>query len=176
MKTIGKSMMMVLIVAVIATFTSCTKDPFYLVNPDDNVLVHNNGHYDMECRFAPPFHDNFDIVAYSTSTFLGSPVMGFRFYNIPYEMLDKEIDLAKSSDLTLAFDFCNNVHWFTSPEKVCGYTGASYEDDYTEYRDESPFKSGTMTLTEDEKGITFILRGVLKNGESFRMKLFAPAE
>ena len=174
MKTTKLTIWMAFVVAIMATFTSCNKDPLYLFDPEENVLVDNGYPYEMDCRFSAPFHDNFDIVAYSKLTFLGSPLQGFRFYHIPYEMLDREIDLTKTSDLTLSFDFCDDVHWFTSPEKVCGYIGASYDN--VQYLDESPFKSGTMKLTEDEKGITFTLHGVLKNGNTLRMKLFAPVK
>lgn len=176
MKTIAKSLFTLLFVASMATLTSCSKDPLYLIDPEDNVLVHNLTSYEMECRFSPPFHDNFDIDAVSKLTFIGSPLMSFHFHNIPYDMLGKTIYLTEKSEFTLNFNISYHVEWFSSPEGVCGTIG---DDDYehsTSYPDESPFKSGTMCLTEDETGITFVLRGILKNGDTFRMKLFAPVE
>jgi predicted small lipoprotein YifL len=175
MKTIIKSLFILLVAATLATLASCVKDPLYPIDPDDNVLVHNSASYEMDCRFSPPFHDQYNIDAVSVLTFIGSPLMSFHFHNIPYEMLGQTIDLTEKSEYTLAFNISYHVNWFSSPEGVCGTIGEDYENS-TSYPDESPFRSGTMTLTEDETGITFVLRGVLKNGDTFRMKLFAPVE
>lgn len=165
---------MLLVVAFATTLASCEKDPISPVDPDNNVLLYNTGHYNMDCRFSPPFHDNFDIDAVSEESFFG-PLISFHFNNIPYEMLGKTIDLTKKSEFTLSFKVSYHVEWFASPEGVYGTIGEDYEHS-TEYPDESPFKSGTMTLTEDATGITFVLDGKLKNGDSIRMKLFAPVE
>ena len=97
----------------------------------------------------------------------------FGFTVSPYEVLGKTIDLTEKSDIPLHFDFGSRVEWFASPDKVYGKIGGNTNADYP---DESPFERGTMKLTEDETGITFVLRGVLKNGDTFRMKLFAPVE
>ncbi len=174
MKAIAKSLLMLLIVTSMATLTSCTKDPLYPTEPENNVLVHNGTSYEMDSRFSPPFQDNFDIDAVSKETFFG-PLISFHFHNIPYEMLGKTIDLTEKSELTLNFNISYHVEWFSSPEGVCGTIGDDYEHS-TSYPDSSPFKSGTMCLTEDETGITFVLHGILKSGDTFQMKLFAPVE
>lgn len=172
MKTTLKILLLLL---VSATFCSCTKDAEYIqrLDPGDNGLVFNNSHSAMIVKFAPPFEDGYTVRAVSEKEFFG-PLWTFYFPNIPYEMLGRTIDLTEKSDLTLSFDFYNQVEWSASPEGVSGVVYNSLQDK-VEYTDESPFESGKMLLTEDETGITFVLRGVLKNGKLIRMRLFAPA-
>lgn len=174
MKTTLKTCFLLL---VLATLGSCVKDPEYLrhIRVDENELLFNNSRFAMDVRFAPPFYDNYSIKAVSKSEFFG-PLVSFKFMNIPYEMLGKTIDLTEKSDLSLSFELTRKVEWTSSPEGVSGVIYDLVNDKKIEYSDESPFESGKMLLTEDETGITFVLWGVLKNGNPVRMKLFAPAE
>lgn len=165
MKTIAKSLFLLLLVA---SFTACRKDPLYLLDPDDNVLVYGVHKQEMYIDYAD-FEDYFNIAAESKGGFI-TPTYIFHFTNIPYEVMGQTIDLAKKSDYTLSFEFLNKVEWFTSPEKVCGVIHDSSEGD-TEYPDKSPFSSGWMKFTEDDEGLTFTLHGVLRNGYTIRMKL-----
>ncbi len=145
------------------------------LDPGTNNLYFINSHVAMTCQFEPPFEDHYSIVAKSGGLF-GSTYI-FRFEDIPYEMLDRVIDLTEKSDLTLHFEFQNRLEWNASPDGVSGSFTEAGTHIKTEYPpDESPFESGKMYLTEDENGITFILRGVLHNGKPIRMELFAPAE
>lgn len=170
MKTIAKSLFL-LIVAV--SFSSCKKDPLYLFDPENNVLVYGTYTQEMNVDY-DAYEDYFNIAAESKGGFI-TPSYVFRFRNIPYEVIGQTIDLDKTSDFTLSFKFLNKVEWFTSPEKVCGVIH-DYSEGTTEYPDNSPFSSGWMKFTEDEEGLTFNFHGVLRNGRTIRMKLFAPAE
>ena len=114
----------------------------------------------------------FDIDAESKEGFFGATYV-FRFRHIPYEVMGKTIELDKTSEFTLSFEILRHVQWFTSPERVCGVI---LEDETTEYKDKSPFKNGQMRFTEDETGLTFTLRGELRNGRTIRMKLVVPTE
>ena len=173
MKTTLKIMMLLL---VSATLGSCVKDADDMqhLDPGTNNLYFINSHVAMTCQFEPPFEDHYSIVAKSGGLF-GSTYI-FRFEDIPYEMLDRVIDLTEKSDLTLHFEFQNRLEWNASPDGVSGSFTESGTQIQTEYPNESPFESGKIYLTEDENGITFILRGVLHNGKPIRMELFAPAE
>lgn len=170
MKTIAKSLFLMLLVA---SFTACQKDPLYLIDPDDNVLVYGTNTQDMIVDY-DDCESYFNLAAESKGGFFG-PYFTFRFRKIPYEVMGQTIDLDKTSDFTLSFEFLNKVEWFTSPEKVCGVIHDSSEGD-TEYLDESPFSSGWMKFTEDNEGLIFTLHGVLRNGYTVRMKLVCPAE
>ena len=173
MKTTLKIM---LLLFVSATLGSCVKDAdnMQYLDPGTNNLYFINSHVAMTCQFEPPFEDHYSIVAKSGGLF-GSTYI-FRFEDIPYEMLGRVVDLTEKSDLTLHFEFHNRLEWNASPDGVSGYFTEAGTHIKTEYPDESPFESGKMYLTEDENGITFILRGVLQNGKPIRMELFAPAE
>ena len=173
MKTTLKIMMLLL---VSATLGSCMKDAddMQYLDPGTNKLYFINSHVTMTCHFEPPFEDHYSIVANSGGLF-GSTYT-FRFEDIPYEMLGRVVDLTEKSDLTLHFEFQNRLEWNASPDGVSGSFTEAGTQIKTEYPDESPFESGKMYLTEDENGITFILRGVLQNGKPIRMELFAPAE
>jgi hypothetical protein len=173
MKTTLKIMMLLL---VSATLGSCVKDAddMQYLDPGTNKLYFINSHVTMTCHFEPPFEDHYSVVANSGGLF-GSTYT-FRFEDIPYEMLGRVVDLTEKSDLTLHFEFQNRLEWSTSPDGVSGSFTEAGTQIKTEYPDESPFESGKMYLTEDENGITFILRGVLQNGKPIRMELFAPAE
>ena len=173
MKTTLKIMMLLL---VSATLGSCVKDADDMqhLDPGTNNLYFINSHVAMTCQFEPPFEDHYSIVAKSGGLF-GSTYI-FRFEDIPYEMLDRVIDLTEKSDLTLHFEFQNRLEWNASPDGVSGSFTEAGTQIKTEYPNESPFESGKIYLTEDENGITFILRGVLHNGKPIRMELFAPAE
>ena len=173
MKTTLKIMMLLL---VSATLGSCVKDADDMqhLDPGTNNLYFINSHVAMTCQFEPPFEDHYFIIAKSGGLF-GSTYI-FRFEDIPYEMLGRVVDLTEKSDLTLHFEFHNRLEWNASPDGVSGSFTEAGTHIKTEYPDESPFESGKMYLTEDENGITFILRGVLQNGKPIRMELFAPAE
>lgn len=173
MKTTLKIIMLLL---VSATLGSCVKDAddMQYLDPGTNKLYFINSHVTMTCHFEPPFEDHYSIVANSGGLF-GSTYT-FRFEDIPYEMLGRVVDLTEKSDLTLHFEFRNRLEWNASPDGVSGSFTEAGTHIKTEYPDESPFESGKMYLTEDENGITFILRGVLQNGKPIRMELFAPAE
>ena len=173
MKTTLKIMLLLL---VSATLGSCVKDADDMqhLDPGTNNLYFINSHVTMTCQFEPPFEDHYSIVAKSGGLF-GSTYI-FRFEDIPYEMLGRVVDLTEKSDLTLHFEFHNRLEWNASPDGVSGSFTEAGTHIKTEYPDESPFESGKMYLTEDENGITFILRGVLQNGKPIRMELFAPAE
>lgn len=173
MKTTLKIMMLLL---VSATLGSCVKDADDMqhLDPGTNNLYFINSHVAMTCQFEPPFEDHYSIVAKSGGLF-GSTYI-FRFEDIPYEMLGRVVDLTEKSDLTLHFEFHNRLEWNASPDGVSGSFTEAGTHIKTEYPEESPFESGKMYLTEDENGITFILRGVLQNGKPIRMELFAPAE
>ena len=173
MKTTLKIMMLLL---VSATLGSCVKDAddMQYLDPGTNKLYFINSHVTMTCHFEPPFEDHYSVVANSGGLF-GSTYT-FRFEDIPYEMLGRVVDLTEKSDLTLHFEFQNRLEWSTSPDGVSGSFTEAGTQIKTEYPDESPFESGKMYLTEDENGITFILRGILQNGKPIRMELFAPAE
>ena len=82
----------------------------------------------------------------------------------------------KKSDIPLSFDFGNRLEWHSSPDEISGAIAETNMDPQTSYPDESPFESGWMEFVEKEDGITFILRGVLKNGDTIRMELFVPLE
>ena len=171
MKTTLKTMLLLLVSAMLG---SCVKnaDDLQYIDPGTNNLYFINSHVSMTCHFEPPFEDHYSIVANSGGLF-GSTYI-FRFEDIPYEMLGRVVDLTEKSDLTLHFEFARRIEWTSSPEGVSGSYYDIKNEIKTEYRDESPFESGKMYLTEDENGITFILRGVLQNGEPIRMELFAP--
>lgn len=173
MKTTLKIMLLLL---VSATLGSCVKDADDMqhLDPGTNNLYFINSRVTMTCQFEPPFEDHYSIVAKSGGLF-GSTYI-FRFEDIPYEMLGRVVDLTEKSDLTLHFEFHNRLEWNASPDGVSGSFTEAGTHIKTEYPDESPFESGKMYLTEDENGITFILRGVLQNGKPIRMELFAPAE
>lgn len=173
MKTTLKIIMLLL---VSVTLGSCVKDAddMQYLDPGTNKLYFINSHVTMTCHFEPPFEDHYSIVANSGGLF-GSTYT-FRFEDIPYEMLGRVVDLTEKSDLTLQFEFRNRLEWNASPDGVSGSFTEAGTQIKTEYPDESPFKSGKMYLTEDENGITFILRGVLQNGKPIRMELFAPVE
>lgn len=173
MKTTLKIMLLLL---VSATLGSCVKDTDDMqhLDPGTNNLYFINSRVTMTCQFEPPFEDHYSIVAKSGGLF-GSTYI-FRFEDIPYEMLGRVVDLTEKSDLTLHFEFHNRLEWNASPDGVSGSFTEAGTHIKTEYPDESPFESGKMYLTEDENGITFILRGVLQNGKPIRMELFAPAE
>ena len=166
--------MMLLLVSV--TLGSCVKDAddMQYLDPGTNKLYFINSHVTMTCQFEPPFEDHYSIVAKSGGLF-GSTYI-FRFEDIPYEMLGRVVDLTEKSDLTLHFEFHNRLEWNASPDGVSGSFTEAGTHIKTEYPDESPFESGKMYLTEDENGITFILRGVLQNGKPIRMELFAPVQ
>ena len=166
--------MMLLLVSV--TLGSCVKDAddMQYLDPGTNKLYFINSHVTMTCHFEPPFEDHYSIVANSGGLF-GSTYT-FRFEDIPYEMLGRVVDLTEKSDLTLHFEFHNRLEWNASPDGVSGSFTEAGTHIKTEYPDESPFKNGKMYLTEDENGITFILRGVLQNSKPIRMELFAPVQ
>ena len=125
-----------------------------------------------KCRFAPPFHDDYSIEAFSEETFIGASLGTFKFYHIPYEMLGQTIDLTKKTDYPLSFSVgYQDFSWHSSPDDI----GGAIHDEMT-FEGESPFKSGTMLLEETENCITFTLKGKLKDGSTIRMKLVAPAE
>ena len=172
MKTTKKLMLMLLLTASMLTFTSCNKDWGYAFSPEDNELVRNETHYTMKCRFAPPFHDDYSIEAFSEETFIGASLGTFKFYHIPYEMLGQTIDLTKKTDYPLSFSVgYQDFSWHSSPDDI----GGAIHDEMT-FDGESPFKSGTMLLEETENCITFTLKGKLKDGSTIRMKLVASAE
>lgn len=175
MKTIAKLLFLLLVVA---SFTSCKKDPLYLIDPEENVLVYGIHKQEMNVAYAL-FDDHFNIAAESKGGFI-TPTYVFRFTDVPYEVMGQTIDLNKKSDYTLSFVFLGDVQWFTSPERVCGkiwnWNDELNENEATEYLDESPFSSGWIKFEEDDTGITFTLHGVTKNGYTIRMKLFTPVE
>lgn len=166
----------ILLLVIAATFGSCAKDTEHLqyLDPGTNHLYFINSRVSMTCNFVPPFEDHYDIEAYSGGLF-GSTYR-FCFYDIPYDMMSRTIDLTEKSDLTLHFEFHGRIEWNASPEGVSGSFTEAGTHIKTEYPDRSPFKSGKMYLDEDENGITFVLRGVLQNGKPIRMELFAPVE
>lgn len=171
MKNILKIM---LLLFVLATLGSCTKDPVvkrYDIRTDQNVLILNKTHYTMNCNAIQSYQDKFDIVTVSDQSFFG-PLMSFHFYDIPSEMIGQTIDLTTKTECPLAFDFGNRLEWHSSPEGVGGAIAESNMAEQTLYPDDSPFESGWMAFDEEEGGITFILRGVLKNGTTIRMELF----
>ena len=168
MKTIAKALFFLL---VIVSFSSCGKDPLDLPDADENCLFFDNHKAEMVVSYYTG-ENSFSIDAESKEGFFGATYV-FRFRHIPYEVIGKTIDLDKKSEYTLSFEFLRHVQWFTSPERVCGVI---LEDGTTEYRDNSPFKSGQMKFTEDEMGLTFILCGELRNDRTIRMKLVVPAE
>lgn len=173
MKTITRLTSMLLLLAVLIPFTSCKKDLLYLCDPDDNVLFYGSYKQEMIVDYAA-YTNYFNIAAESKGGFI-TPMFVFRFKNIPYEVLGKTIDLDKTSDYTLSFEFLNKVKWFTSPERVCGVINENGSSEGpTEYRDESPFCSGWIKLTEEGDNVVFVLHGVLKNGYTIRMKLVVP--
>lgn len=172
MKNILKIM---LLLYVLATLGSCVKDPVKRRNiaPKQNEIILNTTNYKMEIYPIQSYQDEFDIVSVSEMDFFG-PLMSFHFYDIPVGVLGQTIDLTMKSDYSLSFDFGNRLEWHSSPGGVSGAIAASNMGDQTLYSDESPFESGWMEFVEEEDGITFILRGVLKNGTTIRMELFVP--
>lgn len=168
MKTIAKALFLLL---VIASFSSCGKDPLGLPDVDENCLYLDNHKAEMIVSYYTG-ENSFSIDAESKGGFFGATYV-FRFRHIPYEVMGKTIELDKTSEFTLSFEILRHVQWFTSPERVCGVI---LEDETAEYRDKSPFKSGQMEFTEDETGLVFTLRGALRNDRTIRMKLVVPAE
>lgn len=168
MKTIAKALFLLL---VIASFSSCGKDPLDLPDAEENCLYFDNHKAEMTVSYYTG-ENAFDIDAESKEGFFGATYV-FRFRHIPYEVMGKTIELDKTSEFTLSFEILRHVQWFTSPERVCGVI---LEDETTEYKDKSPFKNGQMRFTEDETGLTFTLRGELRNGRTIRMKLVVPTE
>lgn len=168
MKTIAKHLFLLL---VIVSFSSCGKDPLDLPDAEENCLYFDNHKAEMTVSYYTG-ENAFDIAAESKEGFFGATYV-FRFRHIPYEVMGKTIELDKTSEFTLSFEILRHVQWFTSPERVCGVI---LEDETTEYKDKSPFKNGQMRFTEDETGLTFTLRGELRNGRTIRMKLVVPAE
>lgn len=166
----------IILLVIAATFGSCAKDAERLqqLDPGTNHLYFINSRVTMTYNFVPPFEDQYDIEAYSDGLF-GSTYR-FRFYDIPYDMLGRTIDLTEPSDLPLHFEFHGRLEWTASPEGVSGSFTEAGTHITTEYPDKSPFKSGKMYLEEDEIGITFVLRGILQNGKPIRMELFAPTD
>ena len=57
MKTIVKSLFLLLVVV---SFTSCKKDPLYLIDPEQNVLVYGMYKQEMNVAYAS-FDDHFNI-------------------------------------------------------------------------------------------------------------------
>ena len=168
MKTIAKALFLLL---VIASFSTCGKDPLDLPDAEENCLYFDNHKAEMTVSYYTG-ENAFDIDAESKEGFFGATYV-FRFRHIPYEVMGKTIELDKTSEFTLSFEILRHVQWFTSPERVCGVI---LEDETTEYKDKSPFKNGQMRFTEDETGLTFTLRGELRNGRTIRMKLVVPTE
>lgn len=168
MKTIAKALLLLL---VITSFSSCGKDPLDLPDIDENCLYLDNHKAEMIVSYSTG-ENSFSIDAESKEEFFGATYV-FRFRHIPYGVIGKTIELDKTLDFTLSFELLRHVQWFTSPERVCGVI---LEDETTEYRDKSPFKSGQMKFIEDETGFTFTLCGELRNGRTIQMKLDVPTE
>ena len=168
MKTIAKYLFLLL---VIASFSSCGKDPLDLPDAEGNCLYFDDHKAEMIVSYSTG-ENSFSIDAESKGGFFGATYV-FRFRHIPYEVMGKTIELDEKSEFTLSFEILRHVQWFTSPERVCGVI---LEDETTEYKDKSPFKSGQMEFTEDETGLTFTLRGELRNSRTIRMKLVVPEE
>ena len=168
MKTIVNTLFLLLIVT---SFSSCGKDPLDLPDAEENCFYFDNHKAEMTVSYYTG-ENAFDIDAESKEGFFGATYV-FRFRHIPYEVMGKTIELDKTSEFTLSFEILRHVQWFTSPERVCGVI---LEDETTEYKDKSPFKNGQMRFTEDETGLTFTLRGELRNGRTIRMKLVVPTE
>lgn len=166
-----------LLLFVLATLGSCAKDPVKRRNiaPKQNELIINNTHVKMEIEPILSYQDKFDIVTASEMDFFG-PLYRFHFYGIPSVLLGQTFDLTTKSDYPLSFDFGNRLEWHSSPDGVGGAIAESNMAEQTLYPDESPFESGQMEFVEEDDGITFILRGVLKNGDTYRMELFVPLE
>lgn len=167
----------ILLLLVLATLGSCVKDPVkrHNIAPKQNELIFNATHYKMEINPIQSYQNEFDIVSVSEMDFFG-PLMSFHFYDIPIGVLGQTIDLTTKSDYSLSFDFGNRLEWHSSPDGVGGAIAASNMAEQTLYSDESPFESGCMEFIEEEDGITFILRGVLKNSNIIRMELFVEVE
>ena len=162
-----------LLLLVLATLGACVKEPVkrHNIAPKQNELILNTTCYKMEINPIQSFQDEFDIVSVSEMDFFG-PLMSFHFYDIPVGLLGQTIDLTTKSVYPLSFDFGNRLEWHSSQDGVGGAIAESNMAEQTLYPDESPFESGWMELVEEEDGITFILRGVLKNGDTIRMELF----
>ena len=143
--------------------------------PKQNEIILNTTKYKMEINPIQSYQDEFDIVSVSEMDFFG-PLMSFHFYDIPIGVLGQTIDLTTKSDYSLSFDFGNRLEWHASPDGVSGAIAESNMGEQIAYSDESPFESGCMEFIEEEDGITFILRGVLKNGNTIRMELFVEVE
>lgn len=174
MKNTLKTMLLLL---VLATLGSCVKEPVKRRNiaPKQNEIILNTTKYKMEINPIQSYQDEFDIVSVSEMDFFG-PLMSFHFYDIPIGVLGQTIDLTTKSDYSLSFDFGNRLEWHSSPDGVSGAIAESNMGEQTLYPDESPFESGCMEFIEEEDGITFILRGVLKNSNIIRMELFVEVE
>lgn len=166
-----------LLLLALATLGSCVKEPVKRRNiaPKQNEFIYNTTNYKMSVSPIESCQDEFDIVTESEMDFFG-PLMRFHFYGIPSVLLGHTIDLTKKSDIPLSFDFGNRLEWHSSPDEISGAIAETNMDSQTSYPDESPFESGWMEFVEKEDGITFILRGVLKNGDTIRMELFVPLE
>ena len=166
-----------LLLLALATLGSCVKEPVKRRNiaPKQNEIIYNTTNYKMSVSPIESCQDEFNIVTESEMDFFG-PLMRFHFYGIPSVLLGHTIDLTKKSDIPLSFDFGNRLEWHASPDEISGAIAETNMDPQTSYPDESPFESGWMEFVEKEDGITFILRGVLKNGDAIRMELFVPLE
>lgn len=162
-----------LLLFALATLGSCTKDTVKRRNiaPKQNEIVYNTTHYKMRINPIQLYQDEFDIVSKSEMDFFG-PLMSFHFYGIPSALLGQTINLTSRTDYPLSFDLGNRLEWHSSPDGVSGAIAETNSAPQTTYPDESPFESGWMEFVEEEAGITFILRGVLKNGVTLRMELF----
>ena len=166
-----------LLLLALTALGACVKEPVKRRNiaPKQNELILNTTCYKMRITPIESLQNEFDIVSVSEMEFFG-PLMSFHFYDIPIGVLGLTIDLTTKSDYSLSFDFGNRLEWHSSPDGVSGAIAESNMAEQTLYPDESPFESGCMEFIEEEDGITFILRGVLKNGNTIRMELFVEVE
>lgn len=165
--------------AIAIVFTACNKEKAY-----KNELTWNG-----ETR---PLTSNVQVYHDGTEYYISSWTELEEGHDHPEYSFDCEIDndcLNKTFDLTAGNisdqnGYCIWANKFYSPDKhwfynkYCNGWGneCSGHINGVNFEDTSIFKSGTMTITLDDEGLTLSLDGVLKDDDTFTVDLYIPRE
>ena len=177
-----KLKLIIALATVAILFTACGKEKEN--ETVDNVIIYNDVTYHMQNveLFYDWDHKSAELGCHSSeSGQLGDFEVyssGFRVYT---DMLNQTIDLTKlyyPSDQTqhdfqvlfygesVCFGFDTGSEWYN------GYIGIG--ENSVEYTEETIFKSGTLTITNDENGFVWAMKGVLRNNDTVDIRLVIP--
>ena len=168
--------------AVAMLFTACGKENENENETTDNVIIYNDVTYHMQdvALYYDWDHQSAEFGCVSSEVGpLGDNEVyssGFRIYT---DMLNQTFDLTKLYCGQTQHDFqvlfygeSVNFGFDSGSEWYNGYIG--FGENGVDYTEETIFKSGTLTITNDENGFVWALNGTLRNDDTVDIRLVIP--